>query len=248
MLLQKFLRSKSGLITLNKYLFARNLKSKQPISVQINDNLSENPKKSKEPVFQSQNPLRKLKTNEIDLSSVRIPNNRDKNPKKSKNIVTLSENSKINEEKAETLENLLKSFAENKADFEMTFYLKFLKESLRCKKNKTTRDIDLKRNVYSDLLKIPQIIECISTLKSHLNDMQSHEITSFFSILSKMDYYEADIHSYISNRVIRKEVELNTISTSYLIWSLAKYRIKNEELVDSLVKSLLKQLSVILRK
>ena len=130
MLLCKFLSSKSRLVTINKYLFARNLKPKQFFSPEINDALSENTKKSqqikktsltKESEFQSQNPSKRFE-------------NTEKPVKKAKTLAKEAENSKITDEKAETFESLLKSFNENMI-FDVMIYLRFLKESLRSKKN-----------------------------------------------------------------------------------------------------------------
>lgn len=74
--------------------------------------------------------------------------------------------------------------------------------------------------------------------------MDNHQITNFLALLSKIDYYDKEIISFLSTRIIKKEVKLNSIAISYLIWSLAKYRLRNELLLGVLVESLLAQKSV----
>ena len=200
-------------------------------------------KNQKQDLKKSSNP-KDLKSLNPAISSFQQTTNQDKHEEKSMNFNKESDNKKI---KVESIENLVKSFNEKKASFDIMFYLRFLNESIKTKRYNSKSmgtDINLKRNIYNDLLKLPEISECISVLKNHVNDMQNKQLTNYLSILSKMDYYDGELLTYISKTVKKKEINLNSVSISYLVWTLAKFKTKDVELLDNLAKSLINQKQV----
>ena len=153
------------------------------------------------------------------------------------------------------LETILSEFKKTKSNvdsvFDIGLHITFLGDIIKAKKTQaylSQADVDLKRNIFQETLQIPEVKECILTLKSHVIEMDNHQITNYLALLSKIDYYDEEIISFLSTRIIKKEVKLNSIAISYLIWSLAKYRLRNELLLGVLVESLLAQKSVLFLK
>jgi len=258
----QLLKKNSPFFSPIKFSFARNLKMKQFEPENLLNNPTEKIKEQEDskpkPSLQIKpSSIHKLETKTKPLKDINSKNahfeskgkNFEKDKKKEQKTRTkepIGNFSKKNEN--ESMENLLKNFNETKTNFDVVLYLKFLNSIIKNKKTHiitSQMDIDIKRNLYKEILPIPEVKECISTLKSHIVEMGAQEITNFLSLLSKIDYYDEEIISYISNRIIKKEIVLNSLAISYLIWSLAKYRIKNKELLEVLVQSLLTQPSVI---
>lgn len=222
-----------GLMKLNKFCFARAIREKkiekQQDTSQENNNFQDEINNTKS--LQKEIPT--ISTKNEYKQEKKVENKTESNKYNKKNII---------EKDIESFETLIKSFNDCKQNFDMIFFLKFLNDAIKSKKlrvSKAKRDIDIKKNIYIDLLKIPEINECISVLKMNITEMENIQITNFLSLLSKIDYYDAELFAYISNRVVKKEINLNTVASSFLIWTLAKYKIKNDEMLEILTQNML---------
>lgn len=250
----KLLENNFFLIKCNSFNFARAVQSSKILS-----NVSKKPnlnfhKNMNEDVFV--NPSNKKEELEKDLlKKTNTLKEKKEIPFKTKEKISSSEtiegNKKeknINENKNfQSTEKLCEAFKQNKEILDTTMVLKFLNdvvnnEKMKSKKNK--KDINTKKSIYSDLLEINEVKEAIEYLKSQIYVMENKEFSNFMALLSKMNHYDSDLISNISSNVIEKKMNLSTVSISYIFWSLAKFRIKNESLIDFLKVTLLDQSKV----
>ena len=253
----KFLRLLTppySLFRINKFLFARNLKPKQIDS----DAFTKDPQnKIKEPQMPKTDISQQMKEAKLKKTDTKPKLLREHDPVPLKETFGKSKEKKTEQKtksgifsqtiQKSNMEAILNDFKATKTNFDISSYLTFLSDIIKTKKTQaylTQADVDLKRNIYQEILQIPEVKECILALKSHIIEMDNHQITNYLSLLSKIDYYDEEIISFLSTRIIKKEVKLSSIAISYLIWSLAKYRLRNEMLLEVLVESLLAQKSV----
>lgn len=216
------------------FTFARSLKTKKNASIEDSD-YSEIKNNKENISFREE----KLQKNSVPSSNLNIQSKSDKNQEKKIKEKTLNENKSQN---IKSIDEICKSFKEEQTLEDLNNLIRFLNDLIQSKKyNSKARktDINLKHNIFSDLLELKEVKETIALLKSNIHQMENKQFTKFMALLSKMDYYDSDLILHASTHILNKEMRLNTISISYMIWSLARFKIKKVELLDHLADSLI---------
>lgn len=222
------LHSSPFLIKKPYFSFARILKMKKNASVGDSDNSQ----------------IQDAKEN-INLKSNMNTQNKTEKKQNEENFNENHEKINPKEYKSDNIKNIdeiRQSFKEDHSPDDLNILIRFLADLIQSKKFhlKTKKaDINLKQNIFSDLLDLQEVKETIAILKFNIQNMENKQFTKFISLLSKMGYYDSDLILHASTHILSKEMKLNTISISYMVWSLARFKIKKVELLDHLAETLI---------
>ena len=94
------------------------------------------------------------------------------------------------------------------------------------------------KDTISKILNEPETKEMIEYLKNNIENMNGFTTSNFLSNLAKLNLIDYEFLDNFVQRIFTHKIQLDQKSLGYIVWALAKCKVKNKELLDILAKEI----------
>jgi hypothetical protein len=157
-----------------------------------------------------------------------------------------SQTNQMHIKKCEDLPSLISIYQQRKEGFNLVNYLTTLNQAVKLRRNnskKSSTTTGEKGLVHASILEITEVKEILLHLKNQIAKMNNFAMSNFLSNLAKLSFYDKDIVERICSKLEGNTdnlIMMSSIAVSYLIWSFGRFQYKNENVLQKMHKTLMK--------